>query len=47
MMTLTKSDTAPEDVTVSAADAQDPVVSAAMPSSLLEELPCLASVREG
>jgi hypothetical protein len=47
IMTLTKSDTASEGVVVSADEAQDPVVSAAMPSSLLETLPCLATVREG
>jgi hypothetical protein len=46
IMTLTKSDTASEGVVVSADEAQDPVVSAAMPSSLLETLPCLATVRE-
>jgi Type I phosphodiesterase / nucleotide pyrophosphatase len=45
VMTLTKADTAPEGVTVPAAEAGDPVMSAAFPSSLLEDLPCLESVR--
>jgi Type I phosphodiesterase / nucleotide pyrophosphatase len=47
IMTLTKADTAPEGVTVASEEADDPVMSAAFPSSLLEELPCLAGVRGG
>jgi hypothetical protein len=44
--TLTKSETQPEGVTIPAGEGDDPVMSAAIPSALLEDLPCLASVRQ-
>jgi hypothetical protein len=47
VMGLTKTDTAPDGVAVPPEDADDPVMSAAFPSSLLEALPCLEAVREG